>query len=299
MEKRNMRMSAEKKENIYGYLLIAPALILIITIGVAPIVNTFLYSFQYRMLTDPNDVHWVGLDNFITLFRDPDFIACLWNTLAFAVLSVVLELTVGFIGALLMHKATRGKSLIRTAVLIPWAIPGIIVSYMFSFLFNDQLGVVNQLLMTAGILRENIAWLSHPAWAMMAVVFADTWKQFPYVALMLLAGLQTVPREQYESASVDGAGKFRQFFSITLPEIKSILLVVLLFRTMGAIRIFDIIFGMTGGGPANSTSTLLFTAYKYLFGDMNFGLGSALSSIIFLLILAFSIFYIRVFRTDD
>ena len=134
---------------------------------------------------------------------------------------------------------------------------------------------------------------------MFVVVLADTWKQFPYISLMILAGLQTIPSDLYESASVDGATKVQQFFRITLPNLKGILLIVLLFRTMGAIRIFDIIFGITGGGPANSTATLLYQAYKYLFGDMNFGLGSALSTVITILILIISIIYIKILKTDD
>lgn len=141
--------------------------------------------------------------------------------------------------------------------------------------------------------------LTSSAGAMLVVVLADTWKQFPYVALMLMAGLQTIPEEYYEAASIDGATKVQQFFRITLPNLKGIILIVLLFRTMGAIRIFDIIFGITGGGPANSTSTLLYQAYKYLFGDMNFGLGSALSTIITILILIISIIYMKVLKTDE
>ena len=199
----------------------------------------------------------------------------------------------------MLFRSRRGVGLVRTAILIPWAIPGIIVAYMFSFMFNDSLGVINQLLQTVGLIDAPVAWLTNRGTAMLAVVLADTWKQFPYVALMLLAGLQTIPGELYESAKVDGAGRFRIFLSITLPNLKGVLLIVLLFRTMGAIRIFDIIFGITGGGPGNSTATLLYQAYKYLFGDMNFGLGSALSTIITLIILLLSVLYIKFLRTDD
>ena len=135
--------------------------------------------------------------------------------------------------------------------------------------------------------------------AVLAVVLADTWKQFPYISLMIFAGLQTIPKDVYEAAQIDGAGRVATFWRITLPNLKQILLIVLLFRTMGAIRIFDIIFGITGGGPANATATLLFQAYKYLFGDMNFGLGSALSTIITILILICSFVYIKVLKTDD
>lgn len=293
------KMSKHTRDNILGYTMIAPSVILLIIIGIIPILITVSYSFQYKVLTDPLNTHFIGLENYMTLFKSDIVMESFKNTMVFALLSIVFQLIVGFIGAFLMSNAKRGVGLVRTAVLIPWAIPGIIVAYMFSFMFNDQLGVINQLLQTVGIISKPIAWLTNKGYAMLAVVLADTWKQFPYVALMLLAGLQTIPEELYESAKVDGAGRIRMFFSITLPNLKSVLLIVLLFRTMGALRIFDIIFGITGGGPANSTATLLYQAYKYLFGDMNFGLGSALSTVITIIILIFSIIYIKVLKTDD
>lgn len=295
----NYKLTSEAKENIIGYLLILPSVLLITIIGVIPIINSFIYSFKHYMLTDPQNTHFIGLGNYLTLFKDQNFYYSLWNTLRFTVISVILELIVGFIGAFMMNKTSKTVGLVRTAILVPWAIPGIIISYMFSYMFNDQLGVVNQLLISLHITESNVTWLANPNWAMFAVVIADTWKQFPYVALMLLAGLEVIPIELYESAEVDGAGKVRQFFNITLPNIQPVLLVVLLFRTMGAVRIFDIIYGMTGGGPANSTSTLVFMAYKYLFGDLNFGLGSAMSSIVFIIILIFSIIYISVLRPKE
>lgn len=293
------KWSKERRDNIIGYSLIAPSLLLLILIGIIPILITVSYSFQYKVLTDPANTHFVGLENYITLFTSTTFVEVLRNTAVFTVLSMVVQLIVGFAGALLMNSAKRFVGIIRTAVLIPWAIPGIIIAYMFSFMFNDQLGVVNQLLQSVNIIDSPIAWLTDRTWAMLVVVLADTWKQFPYIALMLLAGLQTIPKELYESAEVDGAGKISRFFRITLPNLKGVLLIVLLFRTMGAIRIFDIIFGITGGGPANSTATLLYQAYKYLFGDMNFGLGSAMSTIITILILICSIIYIKVLKMDD
>ncbi|AEE97836.1 carbohydrate ABC transporter permease [Mahella australiensis] len=299
MWNRRIRITAEVRNNITAYILISPAVILITLIGVIPIINSFLYSFQHYLLTDPQDIHFIGLENYITLFKDQNFYYSLWNTMRFTVMSVALELIVGFIGAFMMNKVTRVVGVVRTAVLIPWAIPGIIISYMFSYMFNDQLSVINQILITLNVIDSNITWLADKNWAMFAVVIADTWKQFPYVALMLLAGLEVIPVELYESAEVDGAGKIRQFFSITLPNIQPVLLVVLLFRTMGAVRIFDIVYGMTGGGPANSTSTLVLMAYKYLFGDLNFGLGSAMSSIVFIIILIFSIFYISVLKPKE
>ncbi len=287
------------RDNIVGYGMILPALVLLVAIGIVPILITVSYSFQHRVLTDPTNIHFVGLENYATLLGNPLFWECLKNTVVFAVLSMIVELLLGFAGAMLMNSAKKLAGLIRTAVLIPWAIPGIIIAYMFSFMFNDQLGVVNQLLQTMHLIDSPVSWLTGSSTAMLVVVLADAWKQFPYVALMIFAGLQTIPSDVYEAAQVDGAGKVATFFRITLPNLKGILLIVLLFRTMGAIRIFDIIFGITGGGPANSTATMIYLAYKYLFGDMDFGLGSALSTIITIMILLCSILYIKVLKTDD
>ena len=292
-------MTKTIKENLIGYLSIAPAILLIGGVGIVPILITFTYSFQYRVLTDPLNIHFVGLDNYYRLLTDPSFWEVFKNTAEFAILSMTVELVVGLTAALFMNSAKRYVGIIRTIILIPWAIPGIIIAYMFSFMFNDQLSVINVILEGLGLINNPITFLANKYWAMFVVVVADTWKQFPYIALMLLAGLQTIPKELYESASVDGAGTIQQFFNITLPNLKGIILIVLLFRTMGAIRIFDIIYGITGGGPANSTATLLYKAYKYIFGDMNFGLGSALSTIITLLIMILSFVYIRTLKTED
>ena len=292
-------MTKTAKNNLVGYLSIGPALLMIIGVGIVSILITFSYSFQYRVLTDPLNTHFVGLDNYIELLTDPSFWEVFKNTAVFAVLSMALELFVGLTAALFMNSAQKYVGIIRTIVLIPWAIPGIIIAYMFSFMFNDQVSVVNALLQALHIIDSPITFLADKRWAMFVVIVADTWKQFPYIALMILAGLQTIPKELYESASVDGAGSTAKFFNITLPNLKGIIMVVLLFRTMGAVRIFDIIYGITGGGPANSTATLLYQAYKYIFGDMNFGLGSAMSTIITIIILILSLIYIKTLRTEN
>ena len=199
------RLSREARDNITGYGLIAPALVALIVIGVVPILITVSYSFQYYVLTDPLNQHFVGLENYITLFKNPLFWRILGNTMLFAVLSMLFQLVLGFAGAILMSKAMKATGLVRTAVLIPWAIPGIIIAYTFSYMFNDQMGVLNSILIASGVSETGVSMLTSSAGAMLVVVLADTWKQFPYVALMLMAGLQTIPEEYYEAASIDGA----------------------------------------------------------------------------------------------
>lgn len=289
------------KDNLLGYGMILPSLILIIGIGIIPVVKTISYSFLYYQLTDPNNRYFVGFENYMailnpTTLEGENFYNAFKNTIIFSAFSVAGEIIIGYIAAVLMNQKGRAQGLIRAAVLIPWAVPGIIVAQMFSFIFNDQLGVLNQILVTFGLIQENVVWLAHKYTAMAAVVTADIWKQFPYVALMFLAGLQVIDKEQYEAARVDGAGTLRCFWHITLPNLKPILLIVLLFRTMGAIRIFDIVYGMTGGGPANSTDTLLNNAYQYIFSDYNYGMGSAMATLITLIILCFSFVYLKLLR---
>ena len=288
-----------KRENTLGLALIAPSVVLILLIAIVPVVQTFLYSLSYYNLADPMNERFIGLENYITLFSDTKFYDNFKNTMFFAVCTVSLQLIIGLLGAMLMNKVTRGVSFVRAAVLIPYAIPGVVVAQMFSFLFNGDFGAVNAILQQVGVLQTAFPFLAKPGWAMFVIILTNTWKQFPFVALMLLSGLQTIPRELYESADVDGANALRQFLSITLPGIKPMILVVLLFRTMGDIRIFDLVYAMTGGGPANTTSTMLYQAYIYLFKDMNFGMGSAWSTVIFAIILTISLIYNKLFKSDD
>lgn len=293
------RLTKIQRDNIVGYGLITPVVLIITIIGIVPILITISYSFQYRVLTDPKDIHWVGLANYIKLFKSEVFWKSFKTTMVFAVISMIFQLIMGFAGALLLNKNTKAVGITRTAVLIPWAIPGVITALMFSNIFNGPMGPINALLLKLGIVDEAISWLADSKYAMAALIITDTWRGFPLVALMLLAGLQTIPHALYESAALDGATKVQQFFRITLPNIKGVLLVVLLFKTMNSLRVFDIVFGLTGGGPANSTSTLLFQGYNYLFKDMNYGLGSAMCTVITILVFALSIVYLSLMKTDD
>ncbi|MDR1537991.1 MAG: sugar ABC transporter permease [Clostridiales bacterium] len=288
-----------RKENLLGYLLIAPAVALITFICVIPLSQTILYSLRYYNLTDQANERFIGLENYFKLFSDSKFYDNLANTMIFAAVSVVLQLLVGLTAALLMNAASRGAVLVRAVVLVPYAIPGVIVAQMFSFMFHGDFGVLNALLRQSGILSSAFPFLAKPGWAMACIIITNVWKQFPFVALLLLSGLQTIPAELYESAEVDGAGALKRFAYITLPGIRQMVLVVLLFRTMADIRIFDLVYSMTGGGPANTTSTLLYQAYIFLFKDMNFGLGSAWSTIIFFIILTISLIYLSLFQKEE
>ncbi|OXT08870.1 ABC transporter permease [Thermoanaerobacterium thermosaccharolyticum] len=278
---------------ILGYLLVAPALLCIIAIALYPVLNTFKLSLYYMKLQLIGMTHFIGFQNYISLFNDPRFRSASINTVIFTIVSVSLELVIGMIMALLMNKKFKGTGLVRAAILIPWAIPTIVSALMWKFIYNDQFGLLNDILVRMGVINSYKAWLGSPSLAMGSAIFADVWKTAPFMALLLLAGLQNISYEFYEAAKVDGAGSIRRFFSITLPLLKPTILVALIFRTLDAFRVFDLIFVMTGGGPGNSTETLTIYAYKTLFRNLDFGIGSAIAVVIFIFVFIFAVIYIR------
>jgi multiple sugar transport system permease protein len=269
-----------------GYFFVIPSLVVLTLVTVYPLIYVFWLSLNKRFLIFDTSV-FVGLDNYVFLLKDERFVTSLKNTVYFTVTSVSLELALGMGVALLLNRAIKGRGMLRAVVLVPWAIPTVVTAKMWEWLYNADFGLLNYLL---GV---KINWLGSPMWAMNAAVFMDVWKTTPFVALLLTAGLQVIPRELYHAARVDGAGPWYIFKNITLPLLMPIIIVVLLFRTIDAFRVFDAIYVLTGGGPANSTETLSIYAYKVLFQTLQFGYGSALSMIVFLCVGGISIFYVR------
>ncbi|MED4106376.1 sugar ABC transporter permease, partial [Halalkalibacterium halodurans] len=200
--------------------------------------------------------------------------------------------------ALLINRTFKGRGLVRVAVLIPWAIPTAVAAMMWRYLYDGQFGVIAHYFEQLGLISDSSVLLSTGAGAMFSIIFADVWKTTPYMALLLLAGLQTIPNSLYEAAKVDGANRIQTFFKITLPLLKSAILVALLFRTLDAFRVFDLIFVLTGGGPANSTESISIYAYRTLFSQQNFGAGSALSVIVFLSVALISFAFIKFIGSD-
>jgi multiple sugar transport system permease protein len=246
-------------------------------------------------IVEPN---FIGLKHYKDNFSDKRLWKALANTTVFTVISVAAELILGLAIALLINKAFFGRGLVRAAILIPWAIPTAVSALMWKFLYDGQNGIVAKYFADIGLVENMGDLLTTEVGAMFAVIFADVWKTTPYMALLLLAGLQTIPSSLYEAAAIDGATKWQQFIKITLPLLKSSILVALLFRTLDAFRVFDLIFVLTGGGPANSTETISILAYKVMFSQTNFGEGSALSVIVFICVAIISIIYIKLLGTD-
>jgi multiple sugar transport system permease protein len=278
------------KESGAAFLL--PALALLACITIYPIIYVVYLSLHKRLLIFAIS-KFTGLQNYVFLAQDDRFWNALKNTFYFTAVSVTLELMLGLAIALLINKAFSLKGLIRAVVLIPWAIPTVVSARMWEWMYNTDFGVLNYLL---GI---KINWLGSPFWALHAAIIMDVWKATPFVVILLTAGLQVIPREIYQAAQLDGAGSWALFRRVTLPLLKPVIMVVLIFRTLDAFRIFDAIYVLTGGGPANATETLSIYAYKVLFQTLQFGYGSTLSVMVFLCTSCISILYIKMLSSSE
>jgi multiple sugar transport system permease protein len=272
-----------------GNRFVVPALLLLSLVTVYPVLSVLYLSMQRRLLIfDISKI--VGFDNYFFLMKDGRFWNAFGNTVYFTAASVSLELLLGLTIAVLLNRAFRFKGIVRALVLIPWAIPTVVSARMWEWMYNTDFGVLNYLL------GMKVNWLGSPFWALNAAVFMDVWKTTPFVFILLTAGLQVIPRELFRAARIDGANAWDIFRKITFPLLKPVILVVLIFRTLDAFRVFDAVYVLTGGGPANTTETLSIYAYKVLFQTLQVGYGSTLSVVVFLCVGAMSVVYIRLLR---
>ncbi|MEC4672450.1 MAG: sugar ABC transporter permease [Nitrospirota bacterium] len=270
-----------------------PALAFVAMFALYPAIDSFLLSLYRIYLSLPSlGQSFVGFENYRLLLEDPVAAQAFMVTFGFVFLSTILELILGLGIALVIHEQFKGRGWVRAAVLIPWAIPTVVASQMWRFIFNDQYGLAN-LLLFGDRVSDYIPWLAFPESAFLAIVLADVWKTSSFAALLLLAGLQVIPEEIYDAARIDGATAWRRFWSITLPLLKPALLTALLFRTIDAFRVFDLVFVMTQGGPGDATQVIQFYGYKTLFTEGRVGYGTTISVMVFLTILILSLFYVR------
>ena len=281
-----------------AFLFVLPSLIFVSLFTLYPIVESFRLSFYRLILTLPwLGQRWVGWENYLDLWTDPVAIQSLRTTLIFVGVTIPFELLFGLGMALVMNEAFRGRAILRAIVLIPWAIPTVVSSQMWRFTFHDRYGLFNFILFGDQTARY-LAPLADPQLAMGAIIIAEIWKTSPFAALIILAGLQTIPDELYEAASIDGASRWQKFRHVTLPLLKPALLLALLFRTIDALRVFDLVFVMTQGGPADATNVLQFYGYRKTFAEGMIGYGSAIAVCVFLLSLILSLAYLRMLRAS-
>jgi len=278
-----------------GYLLLAPAALLLLLIVVYPIAALVWNSFFDIHLAEPwKGEPFVGIDNYRRAFEDARFWSSLGHTIIYAVVTVPGALLVGLGLALLANMPFRYKWPVRLGLLLPWALPLVFSGLIFRWFFEYKQGIVNDLLTRLG--AEPLAWLTDPHLALASICIAITWKSSSFMALMLLAGLQTIPRELYEAAEVDGASRWQKFVSITLPMLRPAIFVALIFRTITAIQTFDIPYAMTGGGPGDSTETLAMYIQKTTLDFLDFGYGSALATLMFAVSMIATSGYLRYTR---
>jgi ABC-type sugar transport system permease subunit len=284
-------------EQRLGYLLVAPAVIALLAITGFPLVYNVWNSFHTVQLADPAAGHgFSGVQNYKEMFTQPGFVADLGHTVLFTVVSVAIELVVGLALAVVLNKSFRGRGLVRAAILVPWAVPTVVSAMLWKTMVDPQAGLINYILRSLHLPGANVTW-SASTWASWGVVIAaDAWKTVPLVAIILLAGLQLIPQEVYEAAQVDGASSWRTFRRITLPLLKPALMVALIFRTLGAFLVFDVIYILTGGGPGSSTETLGYLNWKAFLVDSDFGYGGAISVALVIMSLVIAYVYTRVFR---
>ncbi len=293
-----MSWRARTREGRFALALLVPSVIAVFGIVVYPILKT-LYTSLYAVNSPlPGHYNFVGLRNYTFALRQAEFWSAVERTAYFTFLSTGLELVLGMLIALLLNAPLRARWLFRTIVVLPWALPTIVNGAMWRYMFNAQYGVVNAALTQLHIIGSYEAWFSKPFLSLNLVILADVWKNTSLVAFVLLAGLTTIPRVLYEAARVDGYGPVGAFFHITLPLLRPVIVIVLVLRTIEAFKVFDIIYVMTGGGPANGTQSIAFYTYQRAFSDEFFGYGSALAYLIVLFILGFAVLYIRLLRSD-
>lgn len=293
------KRAVEQQEARLAWGLVVPAVGTILLVALFPLIWTawesvHLHNLQMPWLGRP----FIGLANYLEALRDPRFWGALGHTAFFAVTSVGLELFLGLFLALAMNRAFRGRGLVRAAILIPWAIPTVVSALLWRFLFEGQSGVVNAVLVRGGVLREPLVWFIEASTAWVPVILSDVWKTTPFVALLLLAGLQNIDASLYEAARIDGASAWRQFRFVTLPLLRPAILVALIFRTLDAFRVFDLIYALTGGGPGSSTEPIALYTFNALLQNLRFGYGSALSVIVFGITFGLALIYIKLMGAE-
>ncbi|MBB4094510.1 carbohydrate ABC transporter permease [Brucella pecoris] len=300
--KRRVQSDLRAQRMRSAWVFLAPTLIVLALVAGWPLLRTIYFSFTNASLTSLGAAEFVGFNNYLswvtlksgrTVYRgllvDPAWWGAVWNTIRFTLLSVSLETIFGLVVALVLNANFRGRGLVRAAILIPWAIPTIVSAKMWGWMLNDQFGILNHILLNLGLISQKIAWTANPDTAMVAILIVDVWKTTPFMALLILAGLQMVPSDIYEAAKIDGVHPVRVFWRVTLPLIRPALMVAIIFRMLDALRIFDLIYVLT---PNNAqTKTMSVFARENLFDFDKFAYGAAASTMLFLIIAAITVLY--------
>ncbi len=293
MQAQQPLISRATRETLANYAYLLPAAICLGGTVLFPILKSMYMSLYHNVLSRPQDFRFIWFGNYARLIQDPIFWLTLKNSIVWVFWSVSIQFVLGFVGALILNAPFRGRAFFRTINLLPWIIPGVVVGLIWEYIYQPNYGPLNDILRRAGLISIPIAWLSQPVTAMPAVIFANIWRGIPFFSIMILAGLQAIPDEVYEAATVDGAGVFQRFWHVTLPMLRPIIVVATATRIIWTFNYADLIFVMTSGGPANATqitsSYTLLTAYT----DLDFGYAATLSVVLLVIMLVFTALYLK------
>jgi len=279
----------------WAYLLILPSLILILAVVIYPVTSGILLSFREMRLNRPDlGTPYVGFKHYLAMLNDDVFRTALKNTLIWVVVGTTSQFLLGLITALALNRPLPGIKIARILILLPWIMPSVVAGHMWALMLDSRLGVINDILVRLGLLTEYKAWFADPNTALLTVLAVSLWGAFPFFTLLLLAGLQGIPDDLYEAASVDGASYWLQFRHITLPLLTPIIVAVVILRVIGLVNAPDLLIVLTGGGPGRATSVLSLYAFEKAYTEFNFGYAGALSVVMLLLLMIFTIFYVRI-----
>ena len=288
-----------KREAHLGIGMVTPAMLIIFGLMLYPLFYTiYLTMVQYNLLSNVSQ-GFLGLKQYARVLTDDKFWHAMSVTLHFTVVSLGLQLILGFMAALFLNIPFRGQKLLRALILAPWAVPTVVNAQLWNWILNASYGALNKLLLQLGIIRQPIVWLGEPKLALNVIILADTWKMLPLFIIMLLAGLSTIPGTYYEAAKMEGAGFWHTFRKITFPLLKPMLLVILVLRTTQTIRVFDVIYMLTQGGPNNSTMTISYYTYFQTFSLFDFGYGATIAMIVAILTVFIALTYKKILKADD
>ncbi len=281
-----------------GIIFLIPGLSVISFILAYPVITNIFISFTNKHLIYKG-YKFVGFDNYITILKEEIFTEALINTFIFTFTSIIFQLAIGLVTALILNKQLKGIIFFRLAIIIPYAFPPIVIALLWKWLLSKMYGIYNFFLINLNFIEQPIPWLGHPDFSMTAVVVVNVWFGFPLFTLGILAGLQSIPSEQYEVAKIEGANWYQTFWYVTLPNILTIVGILIILRTIWVFNTFDLIYVLTGGGPLNSTMTL--PIYSYLIGWKSGLLGetAAVAIFLFLILIIFTYFYFRLFKIDE
>ena len=293
-------LKAVNKKKAIPYLLILPTLLLIIVFIAYPMIDVIRYSFMEYQMNRPKDIHFVGLENYkMILFRDSVFRKVFLNSIKWVVWEVGLQLLCGMLIASLLNKHFAFRGVARVIAFVPWAISGVLTALLWSLLYNQHIGIFSDILLRLGLTRERVAWIANTKTVFASIVVAELWLGIPFFAINILASLQSIPTELYEAGVVDGANAWQEFTYITLPHLKDTFILTTLLRTVWEFNSVDMIYTLTGGGPARKTTTLALHVMQQAFKTGKYSYGATLSIIGFIFLLIFALCYLKFSHFDQ